>query len=152
MAARADAVALDTSCVVALVCAWHPDHAATLAPIERRLDAGATLVLPGPALVESYAVLTRLPAPHRLAPADAWRVLEASLRRPARLVSLSAAEHWELLALLAAAGIAGGATYDGLIATAARKAGAGVLVTWNLRHFARWADKDLAVVTPAELC
>src|SRR5439155_4456381 len=61
----------DTSCLVAAVCAWHEHHAAAAREIERRLAAGEPMIVAAPALVESYAVLTRLPPPHRLRPADA---------------------------------------------------------------------------------
>src|SRR6184192_3362205 len=59
---------LDTSCLVAAVCSWHMHHEATAAEISRRLSRGEEPVMAAPALVEAYAVLTRLPAPHRLLP------------------------------------------------------------------------------------
>ena len=41
-----------------------------------------------PALVEAYAVLTRLPPPHRLSPADALALLEADFIHPAKIITL----------------------------------------------------------------
>ena len=67
--------ALDTSCLVAAACSWHDHHEATIADLDSRLDAGATPVSLAPVLVESYAVLTRLPLPHRLSPGDAHELL-----------------------------------------------------------------------------
>src|ERR1700688_2804826 len=80
---------LDTSCMVAAVCAWHEHHTAATAHIEQQLYEGAGVVVTGPALVEAYAVLTRLPAPHRLSPADAWAVLEANFVEPATIAMLT---------------------------------------------------------------
>src|SRR2546422_3207638 len=40
-----------------------------------------TCALPISALIEAYSVLTRLPAPYRLAPADAFAVLRSEERR-----------------------------------------------------------------------
>lgn len=42
------------------------------------MNLGEAMIAAGPALVETYAVLTRLPSPHRLAPADAHRLLQAN--------------------------------------------------------------------------
>ena len=52
----------DTSCLVAAVCSWHEHHQATSAELSRRVEHGEVLVLAAPALVEAYAVLTRLSA------------------------------------------------------------------------------------------
>ncbi|MCL4813543.1 MAG: PIN domain-containing protein [Vicinamibacteraceae bacterium] len=128
-------VALDTSCIVAAVCSWHERHAVVAAEIERRLDEGARMTIPAHALVEAYAVLTRLPAPHRLAPADAWALVKANFVDGVRVVALPAAAHARLLARLAVAGTAGGRTYDALIAEQVGRAGTDVLLTLNSRHF-----------------
>lgn len=121
--------------MVAAVCSWHERHAVVAAEIERRLDARGRLAIPAHALVEAYAVLTRLPAPHRVAPADAWALLTANFVEPAEVVALEGPAHAALLARLAAAGTGGGRTYDALIAEQAATAGAHVLLTLNPRHF-----------------
>jgi predicted nucleic acid-binding protein len=128
-------VALDTSCMVAAVCTWHDRHAAAAGEIERRLDAGRRLTIPAHALLETYAVLTRLPAPHRLAPADAWALVKGNFVDHATIVTLDARAHVTLLGRLAATGIGGGRTYDAAIAACAGQAGAEALLTFNPRHF-----------------
>jgi predicted nucleic acid-binding protein len=62
--------------MVAALCAWHEHHTRALAELDRRIDAGEHLVVAGPAVVETYAVLTRLPAPYRLSARDAAETLE----------------------------------------------------------------------------
>jgi predicted nucleic acid-binding protein len=121
--------------MVAAVCAWHEHHAAATAHIEQQLDDGARLVVAGPALVEAYAVLTRLPAPHRLSSADAWAVLEANFVQPATIAILNDEAYPKLLRRLAKEAIAGGRTYDAVIAECAHHAGVGTLLTFNRRHF-----------------
>src|SRR3954447_11395801 len=128
-------VALDSSCMVAAVCSWHDRHADAAAEIERRLEAGHRLTIPAHALLETYAVLTRLPAPHRLAPADAWALVKGNFVDRATVTTLEPSAHVALLARLADAQIGGGRTYDGAIAAAAQNAGASVLLTFNSRHF-----------------
>ncbi len=129
----------DTSCLVAAACAWHEHHAATATDLARRAEAGEKPVLAAPALVEAYAVLTRLPPPYRLRPSDALAVIEGSWSK-AEVVALSGAETWKLLRSLPDAGVAGGRSYDALIAACARKARAATILTWNLRDFAPFAD------------
>ena len=127
--------ALDTSCMVAAVCSWHEHHAAAAGAIERRLAHGDRLVVPAPALVEAYAVLTRLPAPHRLSTSDAWALIDANFIKPATLVALSRMAYTKLLRQAASLAIAGGRTYDAVIAECGRRARAEVLLTFNRRHF-----------------
>lgn len=133
--------------MVAAVCTWHEHHAAAAASIERRLARGDRLAIAAHALVETYAVLTRLPAPHRLAPADAWALVKANFVKPATVIALTGAAHASLLEGLAAAGISGGRTYDSLIAASARQARVSALLTFNPRHFDPPPD-GVAIVQP----
>ena len=115
-------MALDTSCLIALVCDWHEHHSATLASVEGRLEAGTRLALAAPALVETYSVLTRLPAPQRLSPADALHLLAQNFEDKADSVALGADEYWSLLRRGPTTGVHGGRIYDAVIAACARKA------------------------------
>ena len=68
-------------------------------------------------LAETYAVLTRLPGGARVAAPDAERLLSAGF---ADVLVPAAETVRELPIVLAGAGICGGATYDALVALAAR--------------------------------
>jgi predicted nucleic acid-binding protein len=138
---------LDTSCLVAAVCDWHRHHETTWKEIERRAAAGETPVLSAHSLAEAYSVLTRLPEPHRLRPDDALAVLEANWGE-ARLVALSPADYRSTLRRCRDAGIGGGAVYDALIASCARKARVATLVTWDVGGFERFLDDEPAVRAP----
>src|SRR5437879_46555 len=113
--------------MVAAVCTWHEHHRAAATEIERRLERGERLAIAAHALIETYAVLTRLPAPHRLAPADAWALVKANFVAHASVVALNGAAHSALLGRLASLGIGGGRTYDAVIADCAVQAGVDVL-------------------------
>jgi predicted nucleic acid-binding protein len=108
-------VVLDTSAAVPLLVASHVAHRSVSSAVGDRAAA-----LAGHAFHETYAVLTRLPGDARLAPADAVRLLGARFETAAVLDARSVRA---APAVLAAAGVAGGATYDGLVALAARSAG-----------------------------
>ena len=135
--------------MVAAVCAWHEHHEAAADEIDRRLRARESLVVAGPALIESYAVLTRLPTPHRVDPGDARQVLQVSFVRQGRLVALEAARYASLLDQAPERGVTGGAFYDAVIAACAIKARVRTILTFNLAHFRRYADEGLEIVAPA---
>ena len=140
-------VLLDTSCLIAAVMPQHEHHAATVADLSRRRTAGQQFVMAAHAVTEAYAVLTRLPPPHRLAPEDALAVLDRNWGK-ADTIALTAAESWRALREYASAGVSGGRIYDGLIAHCARKGRAAEILTWNVRHFDA-ASSVRAVAPPA---
>jgi predicted nucleic acid-binding protein len=140
----------DTTCMVALVCGWHPDHPRSSAEIRRRLSQGQELVVAAPALVEAFAVLTRLPPPHRVVAAEALFLLESNFMSDRRLVSLSESAYKSLLRDSAGLGIAGGKVYDAVIAECAMQAGVDALLTLNDRHFLDVARDRLRVIVPGQ--
>lgn len=112
-------IAVDTSVVVAAFASWHEGHQAALAALAQGPD------IPAHVLVETYSVLTRLPAPHT-APAD---VVTAFLEDRFRRAPLTLpAEAWiRVLTRAARGGVTGGAVYDALIAATVHHAGARLL-------------------------
>jgi predicted nucleic acid-binding protein len=129
----------DTSCLVAAVCSWHERHEQTVAELARRALRREGIVMAAPALVETYAVLTRLPSPYRLRPADALAVIEGSWSR-VEVAALAPEDVWPLLRELSDRGIAGGSTCDAMVAACAGKARVDVILTWNVADFERVAE------------
>lgn len=116
--------AVDTSVAVPLLVAAHEAHETV-----RSWAANRPLGLSGHALAETYSVLTRLPGDARLSPADAVLLIDDNfVERMMLSVEGAAAAPRDL----ARRGVAGGATYDGLVALAAREHDA-VLVTRDAR-------------------
>ena len=139
-------VVVDANCLIAAVLPQHEHHQDTIADLTRRRAAGQTFVMATHALLEAYAVLTRLPPPHRLAPADAIAVLDRNWGT-SEAMALTGPETWKVLRHQAGLGIAGGRIYDAVIGACARKAKATEILTWNARHFSG-ARTPLAV-TPS---
>lgn len=135
--------------MVAAVSSWHDHYDVALTEIGARLDRGESLISAGPALVEAYSVLTRLPAPHRLVPTDAWALLDSNFLQT-EVTVLDAGGYRQLLGRLARTNVAGGQAYDAVIAACAREARAQTLLTFNRRHFEAFAGPDLAIVVPGE--
>ena len=94
---------------------WHEHH-----DVCRLAAVGA--VIPSHVLVESFSVLTRLPAPHRLAGDVAQRLLAA--RFAARdVVVASATLQRSIVERAAGVGLEGGSVYDALVALVAAEHG-----------------------------
>jgi predicted nucleic acid-binding protein len=127
-------VAVDTNVIVAALLEWHERHREASDALEDALQAGA-LSLSLHALLEAYAVMTRLPAPHRLHPRDAYKLLYDNFYRSAETTWLEKRELWKLLESLQEHGLAGGKTYDAYILACALKAKASSLITFNRRDF-----------------
>jgi predicted nucleic acid-binding protein len=138
--------AVDTSVVVAALVGWHEEHEAARKVLERALVA-ERLVLPAPSLIEAYAVMTRLPSPHRLSPADAAALLRETFAGEST-VALDGGEVWQLIDDLENNQIAGGRSYDSHILACARKAGATRLLTFNERDFLALGDPRIEIVRP----
>lgn len=148
MTAAAPVFFVDTSCIVACVCSWHEHHAQAVAEIENRLAANERMATAAHAAAEAYAVLTRLPPPHRLSPADALALIDGNFLEGA--VALDSGGYRELLRRAGADGISGGRTYDAIIAECALLAKAGTMLTFNARHFGNLEIAGLRVVVPGE--
>lgn len=140
----------DTSCMVAAVCGWHEHHEAAHKEIERRLGLGEPMIMAAPALVETYAVLTRLPPPHRLSAADAYALLSTNFMSSVRIIALDPKSYRNLLRRLSESHVGGGKTYDAVIAECARKAQANALLTFNESDFHAVVEQGLEIVTPGK--
>jgi len=102
---------VDTSVAVAAFASWHEHHVVADSAVREssRLIAHCAL--------ETFSVLTRLPPPHR-APAHLVRDFLAA-RFPHPYVALDGEAYRALIPRLVELGIAGGATYDALVAMTA---------------------------------
>jgi predicted nucleic acid-binding protein len=140
------AVAADATVVVAALVSWHERHRAASAALEAAL-ARKALVLPAPVLVESYAILTSLPAQHRLGHPEAFHVLRSSFSS-ARIVGPRTRDTWSQLRRWSVEATGGGDTYDAAIVDAAVEAGAKTLLTFRVKELERLAGTSIGIVEP----
>lgn len=119
----------DTSVLVPALTSWHEGHAAAASAMAR------VRVLLAHTILETYSVLTRLPAGQRLDATLVARML-AHGGRPAPL-TLPGTALARLPARLAADGITGGAAYDALVGATAAHHGL-VLLTRDRRAAASY--------------
>jgi predicted nucleic acid-binding protein len=93
-------------------------------------------------LAEVFAILTSRPAPFRIPPFDAARLV-VHTRKRFTVVSLTPTEYLAAIQGLAALDHSGGMVYDALLLACARKAKANQIYTLNQKHF-RLVAPDLA--------
>lgn len=118
--------------------------------IERRSRRAETMLVAGPALVETYAVLTRLPSRHRLASVDALALLEANFIAVGRIVALDGGGYVALLRRSPQEGVAGGRTYDAVIAACVPRGKGAAILTFNPSHFLSLPRRGVQIVVPGQ--
>ena len=108
--------AADTSLVIAAFASWHDSHVAA----RNALDEDPQLI--EHCALETYSVLTRLPPPHRVSGSLVRDFLKARFTQS--YLRLSASAFKAFILELPDRGIAGGSTYDALVAATAANCGA----------------------------
>jgi predicted nucleic acid-binding protein len=121
--------------MIAAVCSWHEHHEAAANEIENRLAARAKMIVAAPALIEAYAVLTRLPPSHRLSPQTALTLLENNFLKLGTVIALNAKAYQTLLLSAPTNNVAGGRMYNAVIGACAEQARAGAVLTFNAGDF-----------------
>lgn len=141
-------VGVDTSVLVAALHANHPNYGPASAWLDSVL-ASHEVVVAHHSILETYAVLTRLPAKYRLSPAEAEMVLRRTLSGNATIAAFDSSLVWDALNSVIVAPAAEGASYDAFILYLLTSSGVEEVVTYNVRHLRRLAP-GTRVVAPAE--
>lgn len=131
---------LDTSVMIAAFWGDHTGHDASLGVfVEATRETAACGVH---SLAEVYATMSALPVRPAPAPEQVFLFVQEVMDRLTP-ITLDPAEYLATIRELAERGIAGGRVYDGLLLACARKSGAEMIYTWNVKHFRQIAP-DLA--------
>jgi predicted nucleic acid-binding protein len=140
--------ALDATVVVAATLTWHEAHARSVRAIEAAHGDSSRTIVPRPALVQAYSVMTRLPRGYRVAPERAVELLEGLVLRREDPRTSRQPDAGRLLRAAAAAGVAGGAIHDYEILVTAASVGATRLLTLDPDDFLRFGDHGVEIVVP----
>lgn len=142
-------VLFDTSVLVAALVTSHSRHSHAFGWLKRAKTGEFEPIVCSHTLAELYSVLTSLPLKPKIAPTDAFRLIEASVQKIFSIVSLASSDYVRVLQALAERSLSGGVINDALISLAARKSHADSLLTLNPKDFLRlWKDGDPAVIEP----
>jgi predicted nucleic acid-binding protein len=138
----------DSSVLIPVFYADHPQHAICT---KLFLEAGKGDFCALRTLGEVYATLTGLPVRPRITGPEGISIVK-QIRERLTLITLSEQEYVSALDRASSGTIVGAVAYDALIAHCALKAGAEVLLTWNVRDFTRLGSAVAQIVkTPLEL-
>jgi predicted nucleic acid-binding protein len=139
----------DTNVLVAAFIQEHEFHAKALPLVEAVQKGRHEGYVSAHSLLETYAVLTRLPRSPRIVPAQAALLIQENVLKHFTSVALSGEAYGRLVVQLGAGGIAGGQAYDALHLECAAQCKATRIYTFNPRHFAAIAP-ELAerIMTP----
>lgn len=128
---------MDTNVLVAACLEDHEHHARAL-PIVELVHLGESEgYVSAHGLIETHAVLTRLPRVPRISPIQASGLIADNIVHYFSVVALTGKEYCDLSLKLGQNNIVGGQTYDIIHLACAEKCGADRIFTFNVREFAR---------------
>ena len=139
-------VGVDTSVIVACVHARHPLHPVMAQWLNQAFDTHDVIVSHH-SVLESYAVLTRLPAEYRLVPAEAVTVLRETLTGSATIAPFSHKSMWDVLERIHRLPAVGGSAYDAFIIDTLTAAGVDAIATGNAKEFRR-LTRSIRIIDP----
>lgn len=140
-------IGVDSCIIIAGVHANHPLHAVAANWLIRNI-AENDLLVAHHSILETFAVLTRLPGRLRTSGAEARQLIQTTVKTNMALAPFDETAIWRSLDSLTRQGAVGGGAYDGFILKTLRDAGAEALATFNTRHFAGLAP-DFHLIDPS---
>ncbi len=129
-------VGFDTSVLVAALVASHPDHGRASIWLEAAASSDVDGMASWHAVLETYAVLTRLPLLPRVSTQQASEVV-LRLEKTLRLIPVTASLYRAALRRAAEKGIRSGGVFDAVHLAAAERSQAEIFVTFNVDDFSR---------------
>jgi predicted nucleic acid-binding protein len=139
----------DTSLLIAALVESHPMHEKAFPWLKQAKEKKFELFVASHTLAELYAVLTTLPIKPRISANSAWKLIHENIDGIGKIVSLTPSEYFSTIKRISELGLAGGITYDALIAKVAEKSKVERLITLNTDHFRRiWPGDKKVIVAP----
>ena len=137
----------DTSVLVAAFINAHPRHANCLPWLQKVKKKEIEGIISVHSLIETYSMLTKLPLSPRINPALALNLIKENILEDFELVTYGKKDYINLLDELSSGNIAGGASYDGLILSAAKKVTADKILTLNVNDFIRVCPQLVRIIS-----
>jgi len=138
---------LDTNVLVAACVADHEHHARALPVMQKVHEGKAEGFVSAHSILETYAILTRLPRVPRISSMQASTLIADNIVKYFSVVALTGKEYSELSLKLGQNNVVGGKAYDVLHLRCAEKCGADRIYTFNVRDFAQLAGQLTSRIT-----
>lgn len=127
-------VLFDTSVLVAALVISHPKHSICFPRLKEAESRQVQGLISTHSLAETYSVITRLPVSPRITPGQAQSMI-VGISPQLEIIPLLSNDYLAVIAQMVALNLPGGGIYDALIAQAALKAKADLLLTLNFDPF-----------------
>ena len=140
-------ILFDTSVLVAALVESHPMHKRSFPWLKQAIAKEFDMIVAAHTIAELYAVLSTFPIKPRISPLIARKLISENIETVAEIISLTSREYISVIKQISELGLAGGITYDALIAKVAQKSKVERLLTLDANHFTRvWPDGDKIIV------
>jgi predicted nucleic acid-binding protein len=140
-------ILFDTSVLVAALVESHPTHKRAFPWLKQAIAKEFDMIVAAHTIAELYAVLSTFPIKPRISPLIARKLISENIETVAEIISLTSREYISVIKQISELGLAGGITYDALIAKVAQKSKVERLLTLDANHFTRvWPDGDKIIV------
>jgi len=140
-------VFFDTSVLIAATVAAHPKHSSCLPWLQKAKNKEIDAFISVHSLLETYSVLTTLPLSPRINPLLALTLIKENIISCFTLITYNAGDYKKILDDAAMSGINGGSVYDALIAAAAGRSKADIILTLNVNDFLRVSPLLVKLIT-----
>jgi len=141
-------IGVDSSILVAGVHANHPLHAIAANWLIRNI-ASKELIVAHHSILETYAVLTRLPGKLRTSGSEAKQLLESTVKSNMHVADFSSVSIWDCIDSIVSHSAVGGHSYDAFIIEILNNAEVEAIATFNTTHFIELTP-DLPIIDPAK--
>jgi predicted nucleic acid-binding protein len=141
-------VLFDTSVLVSAMVDQLPRHQPALDCFVRYTSGRQSAICSTHALAETYATLTALPLPRRIAPDEARKLIEANLLSRLTVVELSRQDYESAIRRSAELGLSSGIIYDALHLSCSERSGCQRLYTYNSAHFMTLNPLRVTITSP----
>jgi len=132
---------LDTNVLVAVCVGEHEHHARAVSAVQAVHEGKVEGYVSAHSLLETYAILTRLPHVPRISSIQASALIADNIVKHFSVTALTGKEYGELCAKLGQNNVVGGKVYDVLHLACAEKCGADRIYTFNVREFTQLGGK-----------
>ena len=141
-------IGVDSNIIVAGLHANHPLHAIAADWLIRDISLNE-LIVAHHTVLESYAVLTRLPGQFKISSTEAKQLLETTIRPNMQIADFSADTIWDCLDFMVIQTSVGGNSYDCFIFRILENAGVETIATFNTSHFKRFTS-TINIIDPSK--
>jgi predicted nucleic acid-binding protein len=142
-------IGVDSSILVAGIHANHPLHAIAASWLVSNIPLHE-LIVTHHSILETYAVLTRLPGGLRLTGLEAKQLLEETIKTNMQVADFFSSSIWDCIDSLINHSAVGGHSYDVFIAEILNRSEAEAIATFNTKHFSEFSSQ-LAIIDPSKL-